>query len=59
MITIGDSILSRSSGVNKAYVDRQNSFKVDKVDGKTLSSNDFTNAYKSKVDSAIKSITSS
>lgn len=59
MITIGDSILSRSSGVNKAYVDRQNSFKVDKVDGKTLSSNDFTNAYKSKVDSAIQSITSS
>lgn len=59
MITIGDSILSRSSGVNKAYVDRQNSFKVDKVDGKTLSSNDFTNEYKSKIDSAIQSITSS
>ena len=59
MITIGDSILSRSSGVNKAYVDRQDSLKVDKIDGKTLSSNDFTNEYKSKIDSAIQSITSS
>lgn len=59
MITIGNSILSRSSGVNKAYVDRQDSLKVDKIDGKTLSSNDFTNEYKSKIDSAIQSITSS
>ncbi len=59
MITIGDSILSRSSDVNKAYVDRQDSLKVDKIDGKTLSSNDFTNEYKSKIDSAVQSITSS
>lgn len=59
MVKIGDSILSRPSDINKAYVDRQDLLKVDKIKGKTLSSNDFTNAYKSKIDSAVQSITSS
>ena len=59
MIMIGDSILSRPSNVSKAYVDRQDSRKVDKIEGKTLSSNDFTNDYKSKIDSAVHSIISS
>lgn len=35
----------------KTYVDSQLTSKVDKVKGKNLSSNDFTNSYKSKLDS--------
>ncbi len=59
MVIIGDSILSRTSNVNKAYVDHQDSLKVDKEVGKTLSSNDFTDDYRSKIDHAIQGITSS
>ena len=36
---------------DKSYVDAQLATKVDKVAGKELSTNDFTNAYKSKLDS--------
>lgn len=35
--------------VTKAYVDMQDAKKVDKEDGKALSSNDFTNSYKIKL----------
>ena len=59
MVIIGDSILSRTSNVNKAYVDHQDSLKVDKEVGKALSSNDFTDDYRSKIDHAIQGITSS
>lgn len=40
-----------NSKANKSYVDAALATKVDKVDGKGLSTNDFTNAYKAKLDS--------
>ena len=39
------------------YVDTELSYKVDKISGKGLSTNDFTNSYKKKVDSALQSYT--
>jgi len=45
--------------VTREYVDEELSYKVDKVSGKGLSTNDFTNAYKKKIDSALQSYTES
>ena len=49
-------IISRANGVNKDYVDNQDNKKVDKENGKMLSSNDFTDSYKSKIESALQGI---
>ena len=56
MISLGDAFISRNSGINKQYVDNQDNKKVDKQDGKILSSNDFTDTYKFKVENAIQGI---
>ena len=49
-------IISRTNGVNKDYVDNQDNKKVDKENGKMLSSNDFTDYYKYKIESALQGI---
>lgn len=53
---MGNAFIIRSNGINKQYVDSQDSKKVDKQEGKMLSSNDFTNYYKEKLDSALQGI---
>ena len=47
---MGEAIIARSSNVTKSYVDAQDLLKVDKVEGKSLSTNDYDNEAKSKVD---------
>lgn len=53
---MGNAFIIRANGINKQYVDSQDSKKVDKQEGKMLSSNDFTNYYKEKLDSALQGI---
>lgn len=54
---MGNAFITRTSGIRKEYVDKQDDKKVDKQEGKMLSSNDFTDNYKSKVESALQGIT--
>lgn len=53
-IKLGELVKSAWQKVNANFEELYNSIgnKVDKVDGKELSTNDFTNEYKNKVDSA-------
>ena len=44
-----DVVMSMESDVDKAYVDNQLDLKVDKVDGKGLSTNDYTNEEKNSL----------
>lgn len=53
---MGESFISGNCGINKQYVDSQDNKKVDKIEGKMLSSNDFTDIYKLKIESAIQEI---
>ena len=47
---MSEAILTRGGNVTKSYVNAQDDLKVDKVEGKGLSTNDFTDEYKDKLD---------
>lgn len=47
---MSEAILTRGGNVTKSYVNAQDALKVDKIEGKTLSSNDYTDEAKAAVE---------